>query len=42
MSVMPDDPMASAFNMALLLPLHQTPMEPKEIAVCALTGCRYI
>ncbi len=33
MSVMPDDPMASAFAMALLLPLHQTPMEPKEIAV---------
>lgn len=36
MSVMPEDPMATAFTMALLLPLHQTPMEPKEIAVRAL------
>ena len=33
MSLMPPDPMQTAFAMALLLPLHQTPMDPKEIAV---------
>ena len=33
MSVMPPDPMQTAFAMALLLPLHQTPMDPMEIAV---------
>ena len=33
MSLVPDDPMQNAFAMALLLPLHQTPMDPAEIAV---------
>ena len=31
----PSDPASTAMVMAALLPLHQTVMEPAEIAVCA-------
>ena len=39
MSVMPDDPMQMAMGMALLLPMHQTIIDPMEIAVRAAAAC---
>lgn len=40
MATIPDDPAQSAMFSAMLMPLHQTPMDPMEIAVRTLTAPR--